>query len=304
MASPVTYELLECRTVLNKSTSKRNRTFFWTLNPYRGCQFGCVYCFARYTHTFFDLHNPRDFERRIFVKHNAPRVLAETVADRHLVGRPVLLGSATDPWQPAERKFEVTRRILEVLRRYPNLTLRILTKSGLICRDIDLLSELGARVPVSVGISLPTVDRPLARKLEPVAPTPEVRLRTLRALSDAGLHAGVMAMPVLAGITDNDAHLEDLFSSARDAGAKFITAGALSLYSASRKSFFPFLRREFPDLWRDYWPVYKDSAYQTNAYSKTLAERVGALKERHGFTIELASRPKPPRPGTQLTLTL
>ena len=188
---------------------------FWSINPYIGCAFGCAYCYARYTHRYVMERAATDdkmtnelgeaynklppwlaFERNIFVKGNAPEVLSRTLrfgSDRHLKlleGETIVIGTATDPYQPAERKFRVTRGILQVLAEHPGLSVMIITKSPLITRDIDLLSRINRHSELSVHISLITLDRDLARRIEPRSPTPESRIRALARLREAGIDAG------------------------------------------------------------------------------------------------------------------
>src|SRR3954462_3315762 len=207
---------------------------FWSINPYIGCAFGCAYCYARYTHRYVMERAATDekmtdvlgeaynklppwlaFERNIFVKRNAPDVLSRTLrfgSDRHLkllAGETIVIGTATDPYQPAERRYRVTRGILEVLADHPGLSVTIITKRPLITRDIDLLSRINRLSDLSIHISLITLDRDLARRIEPRAPTPEARLRALARLSDAGIEVGINCMPVLPGITHNPSDLEE-----------------------------------------------------------------------------------------------
>src|SRR6266436_2004040 len=198
---------------------------FWSINPYIGCAFGCAYCYARYTHRYVMERAAADekmtdvlgeaynrlppwlaFERNIFVKRNAAEVLSRTLrfgSDRHLKlldGETIVIGTATDPFQPAERRFRVTRGILEVLAEHPGLSVGIITKSPLITRDIDLLKRINRHSSLSIHLSLISTDRDLARRIEPRAPTPEARLRALARLSDAGLEVGINVMPVLPAI--------------------------------------------------------------------------------------------------------
>jgi DNA repair photolyase len=208
------------------------------------------------------------FERNIFVKHNAPEVLARTLrqgSDRHLAlikGETIVIGTATDPYQPAERKFRVTRRILEVLAEHPGLSVTIISKSPLITRDIDVLSRINRHSELCVHISLITLRRDLARKLEPRSPTPESRVRALGRLREAGIDAGINCMPVLPGITDNPSDLEALVKRVSEAGATYVGACALRLRSSARKRYLPFIAQEFPHLEERYRNTY---AYGHNA---------------------------------------
>ena len=254
---------------------------FWSINPYVGCAFGCAYCYARYTHRYVMERASNDdrmesvlndryeamppwlaFERNIFVKHNAPEVLARTLrqgSEKHLAllkGETIVIGTATDPYQPAERRFRVTRRILEVLADHPGLKVTIISKSPLITRDIDVLSRINRHSELCIHISLITLRRDLARKLEPRSPTPESRVRALARLREAGIDAGINCMPVLPGITDNPNDLEALVKRVSEAGATYVGACALRLRSSARKRYLPFIAQEFPHLEERYRNTY------------------------------------------------
>ncbi len=186
--------------ILNRCTSPWMR-FRWTINPYRGCEFGCVYCYARYTHEFLELRDPMDFERRIFVKRMAAEVLARTLSRTPIGSDQIAIGTATDPYQPAERKFGLTRSMLEVFAQLGGLDLSITTKSGLITRDLDLLKAINSRSRLSVNFSLITLNRRLQRILEPRAPRPSLRLRALKELREAGIRCHLLMMPMIPGLT-------------------------------------------------------------------------------------------------------
>src|SRR5271168_2603987 len=182
----VEYFLLPTRSILNHCDSKRV-PFPWTVNPYRGCEFGCVYCYARYTHDFLELRDPMDFERKIFVKRMAAEVLARTLSRTPIGTDAIAIGTATDPYQPAERKYGLTRSMLEVFAQLAGLHLSITTKSSLIVRDLELLKKINRRSKLSVNFSLITLDRKLQRILEPRAPRPGLRLRAMFELARAGI---------------------------------------------------------------------------------------------------------------------
>lgn len=263
---------------------------FWSINPYIGCAFGCAYCYARYAHRYVmerasDNDRMEDalteryeamppwlaFERNIFVKQNAPDVLARALrqgSDRHLSllkREAIVIGTATDPYQPAERRFRITRRILEVLAEHPGLKVVIISKSPLITRDIDVLSRINRHSDLSIHISLITLNRDLARKLEPRSPTPEARVRGLARLREAGIDAGINCMPVLPGITDNPSDLEALVKRVSEAGATYVGACALRLQSTAKKRYLPFIAQEFPHLEERYRNTY---AYGSHAGKK------------------------------------
>ena len=269
---------------------------FWSINPYVGCAFGCAYCYARYTHRYVMeraatddrmedvLHDRYDemppwlaFERNIFVKQNAPDILARTLrqgSERHLAllnGETIVIGTATDPYQPAERRFRVTRKILEVLADHPGLRVTIISKSPLITRDIDLLSRINRHSRLSIHISLITLRRDLARRLEPRSPTPEARVRALARLREAGINAGINCMPVLPGITDNPSDLEALVKRVSEAGATYVGACALRLRSSARKRYLPFIAKEFPHLEERYRNTYAASHHAGEKYREGLS---------------------------------
>ena len=280
---------------------------FWSINPYIGCAFGCAYCYARYAHRYVMERAATDdrmvdvlgeaynklppwlaFERNIFVKKNAPEVLSGTLrfgSDRHLKlldGETIVIGTATDPYQPAERRFRVTRGILEVLAEHPGLSVTIITKSPLVTRDIDVLSRINHLSDLSIHISLITLDRELARRIEPRAPTPESRIRALSRLREAGIEAGINCMPVLPGITDNPSDLDALVKRVSEAGAVSVGACAVRLQSAARKRYLPFIEQEFPHLAERYRNTYGHSAYAGEKYREGLAKFFQKLCAKYG----------------------
>ena len=280
---------------------------FWSINPYIGCAFGCAYCYARYTHRYVMERAASDekmtdvldeaynklppwlaFERNIFVKKNAPEVLSRTLrfgSDKHLrllAGETIVIGTATDPYQPAERRFRITRGILEVLAEHPGLSVTIITKSPLITRDIDLLSRINRVSDLSIHISLITLNRDLARRIEPRAPTPESRVRALARLREAGIEAGINCMPVLPGITDNPSDLEALVKRVSEAGASYVGACAVRLKAAARKCYLPFIEQEFPHLAERYRNTYGNSAYAGDKYREGLARFFSKTCAKYG----------------------
>jgi DNA repair photolyase len=187
------------------------------LNPYRGCEHGCIYCYARPTHAYLGLSPGLDFETRLIARPEAPQVLARELGRKGYTAAPLCLGSNTDPWQPVEAQHRITRSVLEVLRdwRHP---VTITTRGALIERDLDILSAMAAARLVQVGVSITTLDTPLARSMEPRAPTPARRLQTIRALAEAGVPVRLMLAPVIPGLTDHE--MEAIMEAARQAGAK------------------------------------------------------------------------------------
>jgi DNA repair photolyase len=270
------------RQILNRCTSPRV-PFRWTINPYRGCEFGCVYCYARYTHEFLELHDPMDFERRIFVKRMAGGVLQRTLSRTPIGADQIALGTATDPYQPAERKFELTRSILEVFAQVGGLNLSITTKSALIVRDLDLLQEINHRSHLSVNFSLITLNRRLQRLLEPKAPRPALRLAAIRKLTSAGIRCNVLMMPMIPGLTDASAAIEGVVRAARRAGASGVWWRSLFLKPAAARRFLPFIKENFPADQKRLAEWYSRSAYPPRSYDDNLRPIFDYLKHKYGF---------------------
>ena len=273
---------------------------YWSVNPYVGCAFGCAYCYARYAHRYVTERRGEEsvaaegmpswlaFERRIFVKQNAPDLLRAALRPRRGRRHPMLarreavvVGTATDPYQPAERRFRVTRGLLEALAEQEGLRVVIITKSPLVTRDVDVLARLAARSSVSVHVSLITLDRELARRIEPRAPTPESRLRAIARLRESGIEVGVNVMPVLPGITDRPSDLEALVRAIAGAGASFAGACALRLQSEARKRYLPFIEAEFPQLAERYRGAYGYGHQVGERYRAGLRRVFGELCERY-----------------------
>jgi DNA repair photolyase len=265
--------------------------FEWTINPYRGCEFACKYCYARYTHEFMEMRDGVDFERKIYVKEHAAGLLRHELR-RVKSGESIALGTATDPYQPAERRYEVTRGILEEFARHRGYELGIVTKSNLVVRDVELLQEVARSNKVSVHITITTLDADLARMLEPRAPRPDLRMEAVRALRQAGLRAGVSCSPVLPGITDSAKDLEAVIRAAAEAGADYVFANPLFLKPCSAAVFLPFLDQHFPHLAENYRQRYHDRAFLPAAYAKRLSELVTRLREKYKLTrAERRDRP-------------
>jgi DNA repair photolyase len=276
----VEYYRLPARSALNRESSGR-MPFAWTINPYRGCEFGCHYCYARYTHEFMEMWDSRDFERKIYAKTDAPERLRAELRQGRDKGLPIALGTATDPYQPAERQFEITRRMLEVFAEFRGLDLSITTKSVLILRDMDLLQSIAARHRFSVHMTVTTHDERLARLLEPKAPAPAQRLEAVRKLAQAGIRVGVNAMPILPGLNDAPRMLDALAAQAAQSGASFIYANILFLMPSAMKQFMPFLEREFPHLVKRYRKLYARSAYLRGEYPEKITNLMKELRARY-----------------------
>jgi DNA repair photolyase len=282
--SQVQYFEIAARSILNRT--RPGMPFQWTINPYRGCEFACKYCYARYTHEYMGMEDGADFENRIYAKAAAPEILRRELR-RIDKAAGIAIGTATDPYQPAERRYGRTRAILEVFAGERGRHLSITTKSDLVARDIPLLREVARRNVLDVNVTITTLDRELARLLEPRAPRPDLRVETVAKLAAAGICAGVFPNPVMPWITDTDANLDAVAAAARAAGAQYFGGGALFLMPSARKVFLPFLERGFPRLAEPYRKLYAGSAHLGGRYKEDLRRRIRAVRERHG----LASAP-------------
>ncbi len=310
----VEFRTLEVRSILNKSISKRRLRFARTINPYRGCEFACRYCYARYTHEFLELKDPAAFEQQIFIKQNAAWLLEQELRglDPELE---IAIGTATDPYQPIERRAGVTRSILEVLARRSGLRIGLVTKSTLIERDIDLLQSVAGRNELVLHITITTPDAELARKLEPRAPRPDLRFRTVERLRKAGLCTGVLCSPLLPGLTDNAAALDAVAACAKAADASFFSAQPLFLKPCSRPVFLDFIREHYPELEASYAARYDANAFVGKAYAERIRDLVRAATRKHHLrerttdailTRETTAMPaaKPPAQATLWPRTL
>ena len=264
---------------------------FWSLNPYVGCEFGCTYCYARETHKWrmekagaeAALPPWESFEKQILVKTAAAHVLTRTLFPARLAGASLVIGTATDPYQPAERRFRLTRQILEALLGWRGLSLGIITKSPLILRDRDLLVQLAERHELSINISVASADATLLRRLEARSPAPHARLRALKGLTDAGLHAGLLIAPILPGISDSREQLARLFQAGKDAGARYAVGAALRLGPAARTRFLPHLAEEFPELLHRYARRFGSRQSAGKDYTDALSRRIRSLQQEFGF---------------------
>jgi DNA repair photolyase len=288
------YFVLPVKSILNRCDSKRV-PFEWTINPYRGCEFACKYCYARYTHEYMELDGS-EFEKKIYVKKDAAPLLAWDVAHKYSYSseasrgaRPdhIAIGTATDPYQPAEREYGVTRACLEELAKREGLSVSIITKSNQIVRDIDVLERIAERSNLGIDITITTLRAGLTRLLEPRAPRPDLRLAAVKQLREAGLAVGVSASPLIPGITDRDGDLEAVAAAAKEAGAQWFFSGVLFLMPSSAKQFLPFVREKFPRLAKQYDEWYAKNGYAPEEYRKQASQRVASIREKFGF----AARP-------------
>ncbi|MCU1296210.1 MAG: Fe-S protein radical family [Acidobacteriaceae bacterium] len=277
----VEYFTLPTRSLLNRCTGTR-MPFTWTINPYRGCEFACKYCYARYTHEFMEMRDGVDFERKIYVKQHAANLLRQELR-RVKPGEDIALGTATDPYQPAEKRYEVTRAILEEFARHSCLELGIVTKSNLVLRDTDVLLEIAKNNQLFVNLTITTLNTDLARILEPRAPRPDLRLDAMRKLNELGIQAGVICAPVLPSITDSPRDLEALVRATAEAGGKYIFANSLFLKPCSAAVFLPFLEQNFPHLVKSYGERFSGKAFLSQSYRKRLSQLMARLREKYGI---------------------
>ncbi len=303
------YFVLPVKSILNHCDSERV-PFDWTINPYRGCEFACKYCYARYTHEYMELDGG-EFEKKIYVKKDAGPLLAWDMAHKYSYAseasggtRPehIAIGTATDPYQPAEREYGVTRACLEELAKREGLSVSIITKSDQIVRDIDVLQRIAARSDLGIDLTITTLRTRLARMLEPRAPRPDLRLAAVKQLREAGLAVGVMASPLIPGITDREGDLEAVASAAKEAGAQWFFSGVLFLMPSSAKQFLPFLRAKFPRLVRQYEKWFGKDAYAPEEYRKKVAERVARIRQTYGFCSRPWAEKRHTPPCAQMSL--
>ncbi len=304
------YFVLPVKSILNRCDSNRV-PFEWTINPYRGCEFACKYCYARYTHEYMELDGS-EFEKKIYVKKDAAPLLAWDVAHKYSYesagsggARPdhIAIGTATDPYQPAEREYGVTRACLEELAKREGLSVSIITKSNQIVRDIDVLRKIAKRSNLGIDITITTLRAGLTRLLEPRAPRPDLRLAAVKQLREAGLAVGVSASPLIPGITDRDGDLEAVAEAAKEAGAQWFFSGVLFLMPSSAKQFLPFVREKFPRLAKQYGDWYAKNGYAPEEYRKKASLRVARIREKFGFAARPWVEAKGKAPCAQMTLS-
>ena len=284
MAS-VTYREVTIKSALN---AVKGMPFDWSLNPWRGCAHKCVYCFARAYHArYLERNVGSDFDSNVEVRVNVAEVLRAELR-RHREGS-LAIGTATDPYQPIEGKYQLTRRCLEALVDFPMPT-SIVTKGPLVVRDIDVLKKLDEKTDLTVFFSVPCVDEEIVRKMDPGTAPPRQRLRALRMLRDAGIDAAVLCMPVLPGITDSEESLDAAARAASEAGATGFRHRPLKIDVEIQEYYSDFLATEFPVLVSRYAELYRGGVLPTKDYEREIEERVRRVRARYEF------RPRPARP--------
>ena len=276
------YRPLKSRSILSKVNSKRGVPFTHAINPYRGCEFGCRYCYARYTHEFLEMRDPEEFERKIYFKQEAAWLLRQELR-KLKPGTQIGIGTATDPYQPLERRQRITRSLLEVFAEVGGFRVGIVSKSTLMLRDIDVLRAVARRNQFSAHVTITTMDTALARILEPRAPRPDLRMEAVQRLRQAGLRVGVMCSPLMPGITDSRRSISTVAKAAAEAGASFFHAGALFLKPCSQPTFFKFVRENFPALEKSYEQRYGENAFVSPEYRKRAGELVESIRREYGL---------------------
>ncbi|MBP1154675.1 radical SAM protein [Paenibacillus sp. PvR098] len=286
MAVPTTFEPIQAKQVLNPVKAP-SMPFDWSVNPYRGCQHGCSFCYARSTHTFLGMDADDTFQHHILYKDNAREALEDQIArmlrsknGREKLGK-IAFGTATDPYQPIESRLLLTRQCLEVMASY-RLPVSITTRSPLILRDLDLLRKMPGS---SVNISLNTLDKQVWRHFEPMTPSPLRRLEAVQRLTEEGVDAGIFMAPILPYLTDSQDSLERVVQHASKAGAQFIMGSVLRLNTNAVKSwFFRTVREHYPHLLGPFAALYSHSAYAPKRYREETLERLHTLLQQYRIT--------------------
>jgi DNA repair photolyase len=269
---------LPCRTALNRVSGM---PFRWSLNPYRGCTHSCHYCYARVSHTYLGLNADEDFETKIVVKTNMPDVLRQELGRGSWTRERVAIGTATDAYQPCEGRYQLTRRCLEALRD-AHTPVSIVTKSTLILRDRDLLTELAQGPGVIVYFTITTLDDALWRQIEPGTPPPLKRLEVMQQLSEAGVVCGVFLAPILPGLTDATESIEAVAAAAKAHGAVSFGSAVLRLAPVVKEHYLGFVSKTFPDLLPRYERAYGEVNISAE-YQGAIERRLARIRERHGF---------------------
>lgn len=294
---PTVYHEVEAKTILNRV---RGMSFTWSVSPYRGCAHACVYCFARATHAFLGLDAGDDFEYEIFVKTNAPALLRQELQRPAMRGEPLVFGTVSDPYQPAEARYRLTRGLLQVAGEAGNPVI-VTTKSSLITQDLPLLAMLAGSPGCAVNITITTLDATIARQLEPRTPHPQMRLETIARLANAGIPVGILLAPVLPGITDRPGEIEQLAAAVAARGATYLIADPLCIDDGFAAPLLAAIARDFPAK----RPIYERQAATGHPAAGTaaqLAARVDAARRRFGLAGQVPDlrRPRPEQLGLPL----
>lgn len=289
-----------CRSALTRVSGM---SFGWSLNPYTGCAHRCTFCFVRAFERRADRPSDDRYGRTVRVKSNIADQLRTELRRRSWTRDLVAIGTATDPYQPAEGRYRLTRRCLEALgdARTP---WSLLTRGPMIVRDIDVIGEAARRAEVTINFSIPTLDTEVWRRTEPHTAPPLQRLKALRQLVDAGIRAGVGMAPILPGISDDPRQLSDVVRAARDSGATFIWANTLYLRPGTREHFLDNLARDWPELIETYEVMYAHGAYLKRPQVQAVKRQIGELSDRYGIADRRTAPLEPPPEPQQLKLIL
>ena len=296
----VEYRIEPCRSALNRVTGM---PFNWSLNPYMGCVHRCTFCYVRAFEARADRPSDDRYGASIRVKTNIADVLRRELSRASWEREAVVLGAATDPYQPAEGRYRLTRACIEVLAAAWN-PFSIITRGPLIVRDVDVLGEAASRADVSVNFSIPTLDHEIWQRTEPGTAPPRQRLRALKQLVDAGVKAGVGMAPILPGLSDRPELLAEVVREARAAGATGIWANLLHLQPGTREHFLAALERDWPELLPRYEELYSHGSYLPRRDVDPVREQVRALARKHGVRDRRPVRFQPAKPAEQLTLAM
>jgi DNA repair photolyase len=303
-AMGINFHEVRARSALNHVPGGRYG-FDWTINPYRGCTHACVYCFARRTHTYLDFDAGRDFEREIVVKVNVPELLRAELARPSWKRELVALGTNTDPYQWVESRYRMMPEILAALER-AGTPVTILTKSPLVIRDVEIFERFRARgQPISVNLSIPTLDEKVWRATEPHTPSPAARLDAVAELRRRGIESGVLVAPLMPGINDTPEQVQPIVDRAREAGADFLGGVALHLRGEVRDVFFGWLKEKRPDLLPRYEKLYEGGRGYMRPGDRVRTTRVvkgwgrgrRTKRERAAAKATRRSNPSPSRPA-------
>jgi DNA repair photolyase len=271
-----------CKTALNRVPEASRVPFRWTINPYRGCTHSCHYCFARAFHAYLDLGIGEDFSTKIIVKTNVAEVLRRELASQRWEAETVAMGTATDPYQHCEGRYKLMRGILRALIDFQN-PLSLLTKSTMVVRDLDLFRALNQVAPLTLSMSVGTVDEGVRRVVEPGTPPGRRRLEILGRFAEAGIRTGVLVAPILPGLTDDEEHLDELLGACAEAGVGYAVPIVLHVRPSIREHFMPWMQEAYPWLYPRYVELYGKRAYAPRAYQQEVAERFARLRLRHGL---------------------
>ena len=302
MARP-TYLEDTCKTALNRVPDASRVPFRWTVNPYRGCAHSCHYCFARAYHAYLDLGIGEDFSSKIVVKTNVVEVLRRELASPRWPGDAIAMGTATDPYQHCEGRYRLTRGVIEALADFGN-PLSLLTKSTMIVRDLDVFRRLAEVAPVTVSMSVGTLDEEVRRVVEPGTPPGPRRLELLGRFAAAGIRTGVLVAPILPGLTDDEEHLDEVLAACAEAGVGHASPIVLHVRSSIREHFMPWMKETYPWLYPRYVELYGSRSYAPKAYQEEISERFARLRLRYGISSSGSSRPVPHKRDEQLALAV